>query len=167
MGSPVFLGLGSNLGDRQAALEEAQRRLEGLGVHTTRRSSTWQTEPVGGPPQGWFLNAVVAGETSLGPEELLQACLDTEREMGRVRAEKNGPRLIDVDILLFGEMRCEGPGLVIPHPRLHERLFVLEPLHEIAPTLRHPVLGLTVAELRERCPDTSTVRPWTPVEAAV
>ena len=167
MRSPVFLGLGSNLGDRQAALEEAQRRLEGLGFHTTRRSSTWQTEPVGGPPQGWFLNAVVAGETSLGPEELLQACLDTEREMGRVRAEKNGPRLIDVDILLFGEMRCEGPGLVIPHPRLHERLFVLEPLHEIAPTLRHPVLGLTVAELRERCPDTSTVRPWTPVEAAV
>jgi 2-amino-4-hydroxy-6-hydroxymethyldihydropteridine diphosphokinase len=167
MRSPVFLGLGSNLGDRQAALEEALRRLEGLGFDTTRRSSTWQTEPVGGPPQGWFLNAVVAGETSLGPEELLQACLDTEREMGRVRAEKNGPRLIDVDILLFGEMRREGPGLVIPHPRLHERLFVLEPLHEIAPTLRHPVLGLTVGELRERCPDTSTVRLWTPVEASV
>ena len=154
----VFLGLGSNLGDRTAALLEAVRLLEARGFHPTEHSSTWQTEPVGGPPQGWFLNAVVAGETSLGPEELLQACLDTEREMGRVRAEKNGPRLIDVDILLFGEMRCEGPGLVIPHPRLHERLFVLEPLHEIAPTLRHPVLGLTVAELRECCPDTSAVR---------
>jgi 2-amino-4-hydroxy-6-hydroxymethyldihydropteridine diphosphokinase len=120
---------------------------------------------VGGPRQGWFLNAVAAGETSLDPEELLQACLATEREMGRVRAERNGPRVIDVDILLFGEERREGPGLVVPHPRLHERRFVLEPLCEIAPGLRHPVLGLTVAELKERCPDTSTVRPWTPVEA--
>jgi 2-amino-4-hydroxy-6-hydroxymethyldihydropteridine diphosphokinase len=167
MHSPVFLGLGSNLGDRSAALEEARRRLEGRGYSTTQRSSIWHTEPVGGPPQGWFLNAVLAGETSLGPEELLQACLETERDMGRVRAERNGPRLIDVDILLFEDTRREGSGLVIPHPRLHERLFVLAPLHEIAPTLRHPVLGLTVAELVERCPDTSVVRPWTPVEAAV
>ena len=167
MHSPVFLGLGSNLGDRSAALEEAQRRLEGHGYRTTERSSTWHTEPVGGPPQGWFLNAVLAGETALGPEELLQACLDTERDMGRVRAEKNGPRFIDVDILLFEDVRREGAGLVIPHPRLHERLFVLAPLHEIAPARRHPVLGLTVAELMERCPDPSVVRPWTPVEAAV
>ncbi|MCG6928019.1 MAG: 2-amino-4-hydroxy-6-hydroxymethyldihydropteridine diphosphokinase [Acidobacteria bacterium] len=167
MHTSVFLGLGSNLGDRPAALEEARRRLEDRGYRTTQRSSTWQTEPVGGPPQGWFLNAVLAGETSLEPEELLQACLDTERAMGRVRAEKNGPRLIDVDILLFGDTRREGPGLVIPHPRLHQRLFVLAPLHEIAPALRHPVLGLTVSELKERCPDTSAVRPWTPVEAAV
>jgi 2-amino-4-hydroxy-6-hydroxymethyldihydropteridine diphosphokinase len=167
MPTTVFLGLGSNLGDRQAALEEALRRLQGRGVRTVRRSSIWQTEPVGGPPQGWFLNAVVAAETALGPEALLEACLETEREMGRVRAEKNGPRLVDVDILFFGRERHEGPGLVIPHPRLHERRFVLEPLHELAPDLRHPVLGLTVSELRERCPDTTTVRPWTPVEAAV
>jgi len=167
MHSPVFLGLGSNLGDRSSALEEAQRRLEGHGYRTTQRSSTWHTEPVGGPPQDWFLNAVLAGETALGPEELLQACLDTEGDMGRVRTEKNGPRLIDVDILLFEDTQREGPGLVIPHPRLHERLFVLAPLHEIAPALRHPVLGLTVAELVERCPDTSVVRPWAPVEAAV
>jgi 2-amino-4-hydroxy-6-hydroxymethyldihydropteridine diphosphokinase len=167
MQSPVLLGLGSNLGDRLAALDEALRRLEARGFHTTRRSSTWQTEPVGGPPQGWFLNAAAAGETSLDPDALLEACLATESEMGRVRAEKNGPRIIDVDILLFGDTRHEGPGLVIPHPRLHERRFVLEPLHEIAPTLRHPVLGLTVAELRERCPDPSVVRPWTPVEATV
>lgn len=163
----VYLGLGSNLGDRLAALEEALDRLRVFGFNATERSSIWQTEPVGGPPQGWFLNAVAAGETTLGPEELLQACLDTEGAMGRVRAERNGPRLIDVDILFFGLERREGPDLVIPHPRLHERRFVLEPLHEIAPALRHPVLGLTVAELRERCPDTSTVRPWTPVEAAV
>ena len=167
MRPPVFLGLGSNLGDRQAALEEALHRLGEGGFHTTRRSSIWKTQPVGGPPQGWFLNAVVEGETSLGPEELLQSCLDTERAMGRVRGERNGPRLIDVDILLFGDERHDGPGLVIPHPRLHERRFVLEPLHEIAPLRRHPVLGLTVAELRERCPDTSAVHRLTPVETAV
>jgi 2-amino-4-hydroxy-6-hydroxymethyldihydropteridine diphosphokinase len=165
--SPVFLGLGSNLGDRQAALEEALDLLGARGFVTTRRSSLWQTEPVGGPSQGWFLNAVVEGESALEPQVLLQVCLDTERDMGRVRTERNGPRVIDVDILLFGEERRQGPGLVIPHPRLHERRFVLEPLHEIAPGVRHPVLGLTVAELRERCPDTSAVRLWTPVEAAI
>jgi 2-amino-4-hydroxy-6-hydroxymethyldihydropteridine diphosphokinase len=163
--SLVCLGLGSNLGDRLAALEEALVHLEGHGFRTTRRSSIWQTEPVGGPPQGWFLNAAVGGETALSPEGLLQACLEIERAMGRVRVERDGPRLIDLDILLFGEERREGPGLVIPHPRLHERRFVLEPLFEIAPSLRHPVFGLTVAELRERCPDPAVVRPWVPAEA--
>jgi 2-amino-4-hydroxy-6-hydroxymethyldihydropteridine diphosphokinase len=156
----VYLGLGSNLGDPAAAIEEALARLEDHGFHTTRLSSLWHTEPVGGPPQGWFLNAAAGGETALGPEQLLQACLETERAMGRVRVEKDGPRLIDVDILLFGDERREGPGLVLPHPRLHERRFVLEPLFEIAAMARHPVLGVTVAELRERCPDTSEVRRW-------
>jgi 2-amino-4-hydroxy-6-hydroxymethyldihydropteridine diphosphokinase len=165
MPTPVFLGLGSNLGDRMAALEEAQRRLEDRGVHASARSSVWQTEPVGGPPQGWFLNAVLAAETSLPPDALLRACLETEQEMGRVRAERNGPRRIDIDILLYGQERHQRAGLVIPHPRLHERRFVLEPLHEIAPDVVHPVLGLTVAELTARCPDTSVVRRWTPAEA--
>lgn len=162
----VFLGLGSNLGDRTAGLQEAVRLLEARGFHPAEHSSTWQTEPVGGPPQGWFLNAVVAGETSLTPNELLAACLDTEREMGRIRGEKDGPRLIDVDILLFGGETRDGPGLVIPHPRLHERRFVLEPLHEIAPDLRHPVLGLTVTALRDRCPDTSAVRIFSPARVS-
>jgi 2-amino-4-hydroxy-6-hydroxymethyldihydropteridine diphosphokinase len=153
----VYIGLGSNLGDRMAALREALRQLESRGFHATRASSAWQTEPVGGPPQGWFLNMVVEGETDLSPEELLAACLDTERAMGRERREKDGPRVIDVDILLYGQERREAPGLVIPHPRLHERRFVLEPLFEIAPEARHPTQGLTVAELRERCPDTSAV----------
>jgi 2-amino-4-hydroxy-6-hydroxymethyldihydropteridine diphosphokinase len=154
----VVLGLGSNIGDRRSALEEALSLLEARGFRLARRSSTWQTEPVGGPPQGWFLNAVVAGETDLSPEELLAACLDTERRMGRVREERNGPRLIDVDVLLYGDVRHDSPGLTIPHPRLHERRFVLEPLCEIAPTLRHPGLGLTMAELRDRCRDRSAVR---------
>ena len=166
MDPDVFLGLGSNLGDRLAALDEAVRQLGSRGFRTTARSSTWQTEPVGGVPQGWYLNAVVAGETELLPEELLSACLDVERSMGRVRAERNGPRLIDVDILFFGDEQREEPGLVIPHPRLHERRFVLEPLFEIAPTLRHPTLGLSVAELREQCSDTSAVRPFVPVETS-
>jgi len=167
MSARVFLGLGSNLGDREAALEGALERLAVLGFRVTRRSSLWLTEPVGGPPQGWFLNAVAEGETALRPEALLEACLATEREMGRVRAERNGPRTIDVDILFFGDERCASPGLVIPHPRLHERRFVLEPLAEIAPRFVHPALGLTVRELLARCPDASLVRPHAPAGARV
>jgi 2-amino-4-hydroxy-6-hydroxymethyldihydropteridine diphosphokinase len=158
MHKAVFLGLGSNLGDRETAIDGALERLRARGFRATRRSSLWLTEPVGGPPQGWFLNAAAGGETALLPEELLEACLATEREMGRVRTVRNGPRTIDIDILFFGEERRDRPGLVVPHPRLHERRFVLEPLCEIAPGLVHPALGLTVAELLARCPDPAAVR---------
>jgi 2-amino-4-hydroxy-6-hydroxymethyldihydropteridine diphosphokinase len=167
MGAPVFLGLGSNLGDREGALEGALARLAARGFRVRRRSSLWLTEPLGGPPQGWFLNAVAQGQTTLGPEALLEACLATEHEMGRVRAERNGPRTIDVDVLFFGDEQCSSPGLVIPHPRLHERRFVLEPLAEIAPGFVHPALGLTVRELLARCPDCSVVRHLAPAGARV
>ena len=162
---PVFLGLGSNLGDREAAIAGAIERLAARGFRTTLRSSLWLTEPVGGPPQGPFLNAVAGGETELGPEALLEACLATEREMGRVRAERNGPRTIDVDVLFYGAERRDAPGLVLPHPRLHERRFVLAPLAEVAPGLVHPILGLTAAELLARCPDRSFVRLHASAEA--
>ncbi len=162
---PVFLGLGSNLGDRESAIEGALARLAARGFRPTLRSSLWLTEPVGGPPQGWFVNAVAGGETELGPEALLEACLATEREMGRVRGERNGPRTIDVDILLYGGERRDAPRLVIPHPRLHERRFVLAPLAEVAPGLVHPLLGLDVRELLARCPDASAVRIHRPPEA--
>ena len=157
MNPPVFLGLGSNLGDREAAIEEALRQLAARGFATRARSSLWQTEPVGGPPQGWFLNAAVGGETTLTPEALLAACLATESALGRVRRERNGPRTIDVDVLLYGDVQIERPGLVVPHPRLQDRRFVLAPLAEIAPGARHPRLGRTIAELLESCPDRSRV----------
>jgi 2-amino-4-hydroxy-6-hydroxymethyldihydropteridine diphosphokinase len=158
----VFLGLGSNLGDREATVAQALRRLEEHGFRTRRRSSDWLTEPVGGPPQGWFLNLVVGGETGLAPEPLLQVCLEVERELGRVRGVRNGPRTIDIDILFHGGERVERPGLVIPHPRLQERRFVLAPLAEIAAELVHPVLGETVATLLARCPDRSRVERRAP-----
>jgi 2-amino-4-hydroxy-6-hydroxymethyldihydropteridine diphosphokinase len=158
----VVLGLGSNLGDRERALEQGLRRLVERGFRPLLRSSTYLTEPVGGPPQGWFLNLVVAGASDLSAEDLLTACQDTERDLGRLPAERWGPRTLDVDLLLYGNDLVSSDRLSVPHPRLHERLFVLVPLEEIAPERRHPILGLTTRELRERCPDRSRVRLFDP-----
>jgi 2-amino-4-hydroxy-6-hydroxymethyldihydropteridine diphosphokinase len=153
----VFVALGANVGDREANLLAARRGLEARGFRITAMSSLYLTEPVDAPPQEWFLNAVAGGETALSPEALLQACLDTEREGGRVREVPRGPRTIDLDLLLYGDEVRDAPGLVLPHPRMHERRFVLVPLAEIAPTARHPVLGLTAAEMLRLCPDHSQV----------
>ena len=158
----VYLGLGSNVGDRAATLEKALLALGARGLEVGARSSLYLTEPMDAPPQEWFVNAVAGGRTALAPEDLLQACQDVEREMGRVRVVFRGPRTLDLDILLYGSLVREGPGLTVPHPRLQERRFVLVPLDEIAPAVVHPVLGLTVHELLRRCPDTAEVRPYVP-----
>ena len=157
MQTGVVLGLGSNLGDREAAIAGALEGLRARGFRQTRSSSLYLTQPVGGPPQGFFLNAVAAGETLDSPEALLAACLAVEQELGRVRAEPNGPRTIDVDILFFGALVRDHPAPVVPHPRLHERRFVLEPLAEILPGLVHPTFGRSICELLRGCADSSSV----------
>ncbi len=145
--APVHVGLGANLGDPERTLAAAVEDLARLeGVSLRRASSLWASAPVG-PPQPEFRNAAVTLETRRTPESLLAALLEVERAHGRVRAERWGPRLLDLDILLWGDRVVDVPGLHIPHPELHRRRFALEPLAELAPEARHPVLQKTVAEL--------------------
>lgn len=157
MAADIFIGLGSNLGERLQNLSAAVSGLEGAGVRTTLRSSVYRTEPVGVVGQDEFLNQAIGCETGLSPEALLRACLEVERSMGRLRTLERGPRVIDLDLLLYGQERRDGPGILVPHPRMHLRRFVLVPLAEIAPLARHPGLALTVQELLTRCVDRSRV----------
>ncbi len=145
----AYIALGSNLGDRQEHLDRALALLqEQPGVVVTQVSSYHETEPVGGPPgQEKYLNAAAELETDLDPADLLRVLLAVERQLGRVRAERDGPRTIDLDLLLYGDLVRDEPGLEIPHPRMHQRSFVLAPLAEIAPQAVHPTLRRGVAEL--------------------
>ena len=153
----VYLSLGSNLGDRAANLHAAIAQLGAAG--TVRAvSALYETQPVDVPDQPWFLNCAVALETASTPRELLKFVLAIEEKMGRLRMREKGPRKIDIDILLFGERMVEEPGLKIPHPSLHERRFVLEPLVEIAPEVQHPVLKKTARELLAALGPGQTVR---------
>jgi len=153
----VYLSLGSNVGDRELQLRDALRRLAVNG-RVVAVSSFYETEPVEFTGQAWFLNCVVALETTETPEQLMMALLQIEQQMGRRRIQKKGPRTIDIDILLFDEAILDSPALTIPHPAMHQRRFVLEPLAEIAPEVRHPVLEKTIRELLEALPAGQIVR---------
>ena len=153
----VYLSLGSNVGDRAANLNAAIDRIASLG-EVIAVSSFYDTEPVEFAAQPWFLNCAVALDTEKMPRQLLAAILDIEKEMGRRRVQKKGPRTLDIDILLFGNSTIKAKGLTIPHPAMHERRFVLAPLAEIAPEVRHPVIKRTVCELRDALPVGQTVK---------
>ena len=147
----VYLSLGSNLGDRQANLRNATGRLLELG-DVLEVSSLYETEPVEFTDQPWFLNCAVAARTELIPREFLAGILSIERSMGRQRIQPKGPRIIDIDILLYGAATINTPQLTVPHPAMAERRFVLEPLAEIAPDVKHPVLKKAIRELLDSLP---------------
>ena len=158
----IYLSLGSNIGNREENLRAAIGALPALGVRVTRESSIYETEPVDYLKQDWFLNCVVEGQTEVAPAELLHRLRTLETEMGSKKEFAKGPRLIDLDILLYGDQTIDAAELQIPHPRMHLRRFVLAPLAEIAPTLRHPSWQGTASDLLVATPDSSQIKQLPP-----
>ena len=154
----VYLSLGSNIGNREENLRAAIGNLPALGVVVTKISAIYETEPVDYLNQAWFLNCVVEGETEVEPVELLQRLRKLETQMGSKKEFAKGPRLIDLDILLYGDETIDTPELKIPHPRMLQRRFVLAPLAEIAPDLQHPAWQGTSSELLGITPDRSRIK---------
>ena len=156
----TFLGLGSNLGDREANLVRAAELLSQRALSGMMLSGLYETDPVDFLEQPQFLNAVVRGATALPPGELLRVCKEIEREVGRTPTFRYGPRHIDIDILFYGELAVDLPSLTLPHPRAAERAFVLVPLAEVEPEWVHPALGITAKGLAERVGGREGVRLW-------
>src|SRR5713101_17107 len=160
----VYLSLGSNVGDRAKNLRAAIAALAEAGVRVTKISAFYETEPVDFLEQAWFLNCAVEGETGVPALDLLRALRGIELRLGSKKLVAKGPRLIDMDILLYGLETIDAPELQVPHPRMHLRRFVLVPLAEIAPEAVHPSLKRTVKQLLQESPDRSTVGRTDPAE---
>lgn len=159
-GTVVFLGLGSNVGDRRGQITGGIAELERSGVSVEIRSSVYETEPVGFEDQPWYLNQVIRGKTRVDPHGLLEECKRIERLFGREPSElRFGPRPLDIDVLLYGDRVIEDDRLTIPHPRMHERRFVLVPLLEIAPRLVDPRDGRRYAQFLDRLDEGKKVSP--------
>jgi len=156
----AYLSLGSNIGNREQNLRLAIGELPHAGVAITRVSSFYETEPVDLREQPWFLNCVVEAETHFDAFMLLRALREIETKMGSKKLVAKGPRLVDMDIILYGSETIDAPELQVPHPRMHQRRFVLVPLVEIAADVVHPTLKVTAAQLLEQTPDWSTVRRY-------
>ena len=160
----VYLSLGSNLGERERNLEAALGKLASRDFLIERVSSVYETEPVDTNDQRWFLNLVVEGATDLFPMQLLWRIAKVEHTLGRVRTTRNGPRTIDIDILLYSRAVIHSPALDVPHPRMAQRRFVLAPLAELAPDLRHPVTRRTIREMLDTAPEQTVRKLARPVE---
>jgi 2-amino-4-hydroxy-6-hydroxymethyldihydropteridine diphosphokinase len=148
--SIVYIGIGSNLGDRKANCMRAIELLAGKGIVVRKESSLYETDPWGDKNQPKFLNMAIEIETELKPRDLLGILADIEKELGRKKSHKWGPRIIDLDILLYNSITIDQDDLKIPHPLMHKRDFVLKPLYEIAPDVKHPVLNLSTGELLQK-----------------
>ncbi|MCL2217214.1 MAG: 2-amino-4-hydroxy-6-hydroxymethyldihydropteridine diphosphokinase [Defluviitaleaceae bacterium] len=143
----IYLGLGSNIGDTKLNLDVALEKIRHEGINVTACSSYHRTKPVGPIPQDDYLNCVAQAETLLTPQELIKNLLEIESALGRVREERWGPRIIDIDVLFYDDLICSNPDIILPHPRLHERLFVLEPFCELNPYYVHPLLNQRIIDL--------------------
>jgi 2-amino-4-hydroxy-6-hydroxymethyldihydropteridine diphosphokinase len=154
----VFLGLGSNLGDRFRYIQQAAWHLEEMDIKLLAISSLYETEPVEVFDQPEFINLTCEIETDLAPKDLLDTSLLIERRMGRIRRKPKGPRIIDIDLLFYGQKAIHSKHLSVPHPAISQRRFVLVPMVEIAPEFKDPLSGLTMKQLLDQCPDEASVR---------